>query len=131
MDLNQKPEGLCEELKQEVQQIAAYVDDRLSQGGKAVLAADVELRSKVQTLTSALESVEGRLANDESELYARLAALEVQESQANNTVQNLSQAIEASFIDLGNRVGARLNMDDRNSGIQDLFGKDRGTGSGR
>jgi hypothetical protein len=38
MDLNRESEALRDELKQEVRQIAAYVDDRLPQGGEAILA---------------------------------------------------------------------------------------------
>lgn len=58
----------------------------------------------------------------ESEIHARLAALEVQEAQTNNMAQYLCRAVDSNFTELETRLEARLNEADRQSGIQELFG---------
>ena len=116
-------QDLRKQLQLEVRQIAEHFEDKLQSGGEAILAKDIELRSKVEVLAAGLESVGGRLTEHETDLQRRVAALEVFSDQHNQMVQSLRQAIDTNYQQLEDRVEARLNEANRHSGVQELFGQ--------
>ncbi len=116
-------QDLRTQLQLEVRQIAEHFEDKLQSGGEAIVAKDIELRTKVEVSAAGLESVGGRLNEHETDLQGRVAALEVFSDQHSQLVQTLCQAIDTNYQQLEDRVEARLNEASRHSGVQELFGQ--------
>jgi uncharacterized coiled-coil protein SlyX len=109
-------------LQSEVQHIAEHFEEKLVSGGEAILAKDLALRRTVDELNLTLESIVVRLGHLESNLPTRVASLEAQVSRQAETFDSVCKVLDSSYQELERRLEARLDLAERHSGSQELFG---------
>ncbi len=109
-------------LQSEVQNIAEYFEEKLASGGEAIIAKDLALRRRVDEHSFSLEDLFARLDSMESDLPVRVAALEAQADRQANTFESVCQVLDSSYKELEQRIEFRLDVAERHSGSQQLFG---------
>ena len=119
--LNADSEKLRCELGEEIQKVSEYLRVQLEQGGHALLLADVELRRDVSVLAERVETANARLGDLETECRSRMANLEIERGHNATSMQQLYDAVDHKLSAVEGGIQSRLDSNERNSGVQELF----------